>query len=362
MMKAVRMAGSIATPIRPRILPHYVRHYCPFSSMPTPALQKDAEYCRSLKRGLSLLHASLRPSGLFTQGYRPCYVRLGRLPRNCRAMSSATDIETSVGLLVEGNPKIDNTELNTLVEQLYEDAGLALQQATVVAMGILEGDEDSVVPGPLELSVVLCDDAHIQELNKEWRGIDSPTDVLSFEMGGDFDFEDDDEFLDDIQGEAELDNEEDVVVEDYEDDVRSEKLYEEAAAELDDDASNVTVSTDPAMILGDVVISIDTAKKQAEARGYTLRDECRILLIHGILHLLGYDHEHGMCTAMVFLIFFKFLFLKHNYFFDYPIPPSIIRINADIDEEAEMAAAESKILGNLGWAGSGLIAAAGGGS
>ena len=38
---------------------------------------------------------------------------------------------------------------------------------------------------PLELSLVLCDDGHIQELNKEWRGVDAPTDVLSFELEDD---------------------------------------------------------------------------------------------------------------------------------------------------------------------------------
>ena len=42
--------------------------------------------------------------------------------------------------------------------------------------------------GPVELSVVLCDDAHIQELNRKWRGKDAPTDVLSFEL------DDEDEF------------------------------------------------------------------------------------------------------------------------------------------------------------------------
>lgn len=46
-------------------------------------------------------------------------------------------------------------------------------------------------------------------------------------------------------------------------------------------------------LLGDVVISLDTAMRQAEERGYTLLDEARVLLVHGTLHLLGYDHENG---------------------------------------------------------------------
>lgn len=88
-----------------------------------------------------------------------------------------------------------------------------------------------------ELSVVLCDDAFIQPLNRDWRGKDKPTDVLSF----------------------------------------SQREGEEA----DED--------DP--VLGDVVISLETAARQAAERGHALDHEARVLLVHGVLHLLGYDHE-----------------------------------------------------------------------
>jgi rRNA maturation RNase YbeY len=44
-------------------------------------------------------------------------------------------------------------------------------------------------------------------------------------------------------------------------------------------------------LLGDVVISVETAARQAQRRGHSLREELQILLVHGILHLLGYDHE-----------------------------------------------------------------------
>jgi len=44
-------------------------------------------------------------------------------------------------------------------------------------------------------------------------------------------------------------------------------------------------------VLGDVVISVETAARQAQRRGHSLQEELQILLIHGILHLLGYDHE-----------------------------------------------------------------------
>ncbi|EFN59074.1 hypothetical protein CHLNCDRAFT_13914, partial [Chlorella variabilis] len=104
----------------------------------------------------------------------------------------------------------------------------------------------SLAAAPLELSLVLCDDAHMRGLNAEWRGVDAPTDVLSFEL------EDDDD--EDAEG---------------------------GAPEL------------PINVLGDVVISLDTAARQAAERGQSLLDESRVLLVHGVLHLLGYDHEES---------------------------------------------------------------------
>jgi probable rRNA maturation factor len=91
-----------------------------------------------------------------------------------------------------------------------------------------------------ELSVVLTDDLTIQGLNRDYRAVDAPTDVLSF-----------------AQREGE--------------------------------------NADPSdPLLGDVIISLDTAQRQAEAHGHSLAAEVRILLVHGFLHLLGFDHETGM--------------------------------------------------------------------
>jgi probable rRNA maturation factor len=87
-----------------------------------------------------------------------------------------------------------------------------------------------------ELSLVLCGDAFIQVLNRDYRGQDRPTDVLSFAMR---------------EGE-------------------------------DGDAD------DP--VLGDVVISLETAARQAAERGHSVGREVQFLLVHGFLHLLGYDH------------------------------------------------------------------------
>lgn len=88
-----------------------------------------------------------------------------------------------------------------------------------------------------ELSVLLTDDTEIHELNRQYRDKDRPTDVLSFPQ--------------------------------------------------DDDA----VNEKGARLLGDVVVSVDTAHRQAADHHLSLQEELILLLIHGILHLMGYDHE-----------------------------------------------------------------------
>jgi len=94
-----------------------------------------------------------------------------------------------------------------------------------------------------ELSVALVDDAEIRRLNVTYRGADRPTDVLAF-------------------------------------------------AARDGEPWHA-----PDDLLGDVVISLDTAKRQAAARRVDLGEEMRLLLTHGILHLLGYDHERSPAEA-----------------------------------------------------------------
>ena len=91
--------------------------------------------------------------------------------------------------------------------------------------------------GAVELSVALVDDATIRRLNKEYRGYDKPTDVLAFALR---------------EGEP--------------------------FASVDDEP------------LGDVVLSVPTAARQARKARRTLLDEATMLLAHGLLHLLGFDH------------------------------------------------------------------------
>ena len=91
-----------------------------------------------------------------------------------------------------------------------------------------------------ELSVTVCNDGYIRELNRDYRGKDKATDVLSFPASDDLD-------------------------------------------EINYDTG--------ALILGDIVISIDTAERQAKEYGNTLEREISFLTVHGMLHLLGFDHE-----------------------------------------------------------------------
>jgi probable rRNA maturation factor len=87
---------------------------------------------------------------------------------------------------------------------------------------------------PGTVTIVITTDRRIRRLNRTWRGIDKATDVLSFPAGDD---------------------------------------------------------PGPARHLGDLVISRETAARQARNEGHSLGTEVRVLALHGLLHLLGYDHE-----------------------------------------------------------------------
>jgi len=116
-----------------------------------------------------------------------------------------------------------------------------LQEALDGAAELLALDEDT------EVSVLLTDDAAIRELNREYRGKDASTDVLSFPM---------------------------------------EEETEEGAEPL-------IIGGLAGRILGDIVISVETAVIQAAEYGHSLERELTFLAVHGLLHLLGHDHEQG---------------------------------------------------------------------
>jgi len=93
----------------------------------------------------------------------------------------------------------------------------------------------SEVSQDAELSLVLSDDKRLHDLNREFLDIDAPTDVLSF-----------------------------------------------PSDEIDPESS--------APYLGDVIISYQRATVQAQSSGHDVKDELELLVVHGVLHLLGYDH------------------------------------------------------------------------
>ncbi|MCP4395322.1 MAG: rRNA maturation RNase YbeY [Alphaproteobacteria bacterium] len=95
-----------------------------------------------------------------------------------------------------------------------------------------------------EVSILLTNDTHIQELNRDYRGKDKPTNVLSF---------------------ASLDDEENTEVTNLE-------------------------NSDSPLILGDIIIALETTKNEATEQSKTLENHFCHLIAHGSLHLLGYDH------------------------------------------------------------------------
>lgn len=98
-----------------------------------------------------------------------------------------------------------------------------------------------------EASIIITDNQEIRKINKEYRNIDKETDVISFAL------EDDETFI------------------------------------------NI-----PVRILGDIYISIDKAKLQAEEYGHSLKRELAFLTVHGMLHLLGFDHMNKEDEKVMF--------------------------------------------------------------
>ncbi|NLP46219.1 MAG: rRNA maturation RNase YbeY [Epulopiscium sp.] len=118
----------------------------------------------------------------------------------------------------------------------------------VITIAIMEEQ----YPSAVEISITFVDNAEIHRLNKEYRGIDKPTDVLSFPM---LNFEE----------------------------VVDKSMFLECFSEY------INQDTEE-LILGDIVISLDKAKEQSNLYGHSLEREIGFLVAHSMLHLMGYDH------------------------------------------------------------------------
>ncbi|MFC5703655.1 rRNA maturation RNase YbeY [Cohnella faecalis] len=133
----------------------------------------------------------------------------------------------------------------------------------------IAGEQEGVTKGIVTLT--LTDNEGIRQLNKQFRGLDKPTDVLSFSM------------LETVEDEPEIryDDEYETVETDEGDE---EDDAEQAEAESTD-------LSDPfADMIGDIVISVPRAEEQASDYGHSFERELGFLFVHGFLHLIGYDH------------------------------------------------------------------------
>ncbi len=104
------------------------------------------------------------------------------------------------------------------------------------AVAAVAARPEPIVPEAAELSLVLADDARVRDLNRQWRGKDQPTNVLSF-----------------------------------------------PASDADDE--------EPGPLLGDVVLAYETCAREAAEDGKPIEDHVTHLVVHGLLHLFGWDHE-----------------------------------------------------------------------
>lgn len=112
-----------------------------------------------------------------------------------------------------------------------------VRDAKSVVRGALGAAADHITLAPSEVAVVLTDDAAIHVLNRQWRGFDKPTNVLSFPA-----------------------------------------------------ARNETQSRPH---IGDIVVAYETMAREAETDGKTLQNHLAHMTVHGLLHLAGYDHENA---------------------------------------------------------------------
>lgn len=131
-------------------------------------------------------------------------------------------------------------DIGTSIEEGFQEA---VDERWLKEIGLQVLKAEGVAP-PYELSLVITDSETVHRLNRDYRGMDEPTDVLAFSM------------LARKQGD-----------------------------------NSFILPPDGLTRLGEVIISYPQAAEQAKEQGHTTQRELTLLIIHGILHLLGYDHE-----------------------------------------------------------------------
>jgi metalloprotein, YbeY family len=140
----------------------------------------------------------------------------------------------------------------TILVENEANRGLDFDYEEVIKTVISKTLETENCPYETEVNVLLTGNEEIHEANKEFRGIDRPTDVLSFPMV-DYDFPSDFSYVEENQ------------------------------------ESYINPETDE-LLLGDIMISVDKVYEQADEYGHSRKREFAFLIAHSMLHLLGYDH------------------------------------------------------------------------
>lgn len=132
--------------------------------------------------------------------------------------------------------------MKVLVNQEQDQVPLTEEQLAALKGAVLRCLEQAGLDDPLEVSVTLVDNPSIKALNRQYRDLDEPTDVLSFPL-------ETPQSIKSLQARGEL------------------------------------------LLLGDIVISVEKCQQQARTFGHSLRRELAYLAVHGALHLLGYDDQ-----------------------------------------------------------------------
>ncbi|MED6181875.1 hypothetical protein PIB30_023398 [Stylosanthes scabra] len=273
------MACAITCSTQCHYTPSSSSHYSPFATVSNsrPSSLSLPSKCSSLLgRGFHALcqrnEGKMKRLGALVATVRAGqreYRKLRRRAANAKAKPK--ELELCVDICIEEDLP-DDPEVLSIAELLRLNAPMAMKLAFDGLKDSRYKTRDASIDDvggfeSVELSLLLCNDEFIRKLNKEWRDEDHATDVLSMSQH-----------------------------------IPGIKL--------------------PILMLGDIVISVETAARQAEERGHTLVDEIRILMVHGLLHLLGFDHELSE------------------------------------EAEVEMEKEEELLLKSLGWKGKGLIKSA----
>lgn len=145
------------------------------------------------------------------------------------------------------------------------DIGLAWDYEDILIQVVKEAAACEQCPYEAEINIVLTDNDDIRLLNQEHRGIDAPTDVLSFPM---IDY---------------------IAPADF-------KALDRLIAESPQDYLNPDSGE---LMLGDIVLSVDKVKEQAALYGHTQQRELAFLTAHSMLHLFGYDHMEPAEAAIM---------------------------------------------------------------